>query len=156
MKKLFVALFIAALLIPVFASANVDLSSMSYDELVILKDQINLAMWNSEKWQEVTVPDGLWVVGEDIPEGHWTIRCTDSGWNTVYYGSALESNGKHISENTSDYYASVVVGPNHRMNKDGSYRTQIDIDVKAGAYICISGASAIFTPYFGKPDLGFK
>jgi len=32
-----------------FASADTfNLSSLSYDELVALKDQINLAMWNSQ------------------------------------------------------------------------------------------------------------
>ncbi len=57
------------------ASVNeVDLSGMSYEELVVLKDRINLAMWECDEWQEVTVPEGVWTVGEDIPAGHWTIR----------------------------------------------------------------------------------
>ena len=74
MKKL-VSFFLAALLICSAAAADpVDLSGMSYDELVALRDQINLAIWNSQEWQEVTVPEGIWIVGEDIPAGHWSIR----------------------------------------------------------------------------------
>ncbi len=59
-------------------SMNVD--SLSYNELADLKDQINLAMWNSDEWQEVKVPQGIWEVGVDIPTGHWTISPVEGGW----------------------------------------------------------------------------
>ena len=39
--------------------ADIDLSGMNYDELVALKDQINRAIWNSDDWQEVEVPQGV-------------------------------------------------------------------------------------------------
>lgn len=74
MKKL-VSFFLTALLLFSAASADpVDLSGLSFDELVALRDQINLAIWNSQEWQEVTVPAGIWQVGKDIPAGHWSIR----------------------------------------------------------------------------------
>ena len=73
MKRFFCLLFVLVLL-PVVSFADLpDLSGLSYDELVQLRDKINLAIWNSEEWQEVTVPIGVWVVGEDIPVGHWSI-----------------------------------------------------------------------------------
>ena len=63
--------------IPLSAHAEekkIDLSGLTYNELVELKDQINLAIWECDEWQEVEVPQGIWKVGEDIPAGHWTIR----------------------------------------------------------------------------------
>lgn len=44
-------------------AAQIDLSAMTYEELVALKDKINLAMWESKDWEEVTVPQGVWTVG---------------------------------------------------------------------------------------------
>ena len=61
--------FVLVLTLAPAAFADVDLSGMSFDELVALKDQINLALWNSADWQEVTVPQGVWQVGADIPAG---------------------------------------------------------------------------------------
>ena len=53
MKKL-VALVLAIVLSAGIALAEgIDLSGMSYDELVALKDRINLAMWQSDEWQMV-------------------------------------------------------------------------------------------------------
>ena len=58
MKRFFCILF-AFVLLPVFSLADLpDLSGLSYDELVQLRDQINLAIWNSEEWEEVSVPSG--------------------------------------------------------------------------------------------------
>ena len=55
------------------APQTIDLDTITYDEAVALKDQLNLAIWNSAEWQEVTVPQGIYEVGVDIPAGHWTI-----------------------------------------------------------------------------------
>ena len=74
MKKLLCLLFVLVLLPVVSLSDLPDISGLSYEELVQLRDCINLAIWNSEEWQEVTVPPGLWKIGDDIPAGHWTIR----------------------------------------------------------------------------------
>ena len=57
MKKILPLLIIIAILLSASTSiADVDISNLSYDELVILKDKINLAIWNSYEWQEVQVP----------------------------------------------------------------------------------------------------
>ena len=74
--KRFLSLLLCLLVVvsPAWSIADLpDISSLSYDELVELKDSINLAIWNSQEWQEVTVPMGVWTVGEDIPVGHWSI-----------------------------------------------------------------------------------
>jgi len=137
------------------AFAEVDLSGMSYDELIALKNQINLAIWNSQEWQEVTVPQGIWVIGEDIPAGHWTISAQSSAYVLVTYGELLDDTGRSVSPWSSTYAIETIIG-----EKSWSYNenaiSQIDLVLKDGCYLGIDGGSVIFTPYTGKPSLGFK
>lgn len=155
MKKLVLfTLFLLVFSVP--ALAEVDLSGMTYDELVALSDQINLAMWNSQEWQEVTVPQGIWKVGEDIPEGHWTIKPVDNVYSYVSYGNTLEANQKEVSYKSKDYYRENIYSPTSSIYDQGEDLTQMDIDAKSGSYICIENGDVIFTPYTGKPKLGFK
>ena len=155
MKKL-IAVFLLLLALPFAAQADVDLSGMSYDELVALSDQINLAMWNSQEWQEVEVPQGIWLVGEDIPEGHWTIKPVDGVYAYITYGNILEDNKKEVSYKSKDYYSENIVSAASGTYDEGEDLQQIDIDAKSGSYIEISSGNVIFTPYSGKPKLGFK
>ena len=93
MKKLLTIILILALVVPAAAFADLpDISNLSYDELIQLKDSINIAMWNSQEWQEVTVPIGVWVVGEDIPIAHWSISIDPNSsrkWVSVTYCDLL-------------------------------------------------------------------
>ena len=156
MKKVCL-LVLALVLVGSFAFAEVDLSGMSYDELVALKDQINLAIWNSQEWQEVTVPVGVWKIGEDIPAGHWTITVSPDGsykWSSVAVGTALSETGKDIDFMTTEYYyAEQIRLPGA---EDYSGLDEMNYDFKDGAYVIINYGDVIFTPYAGKPSLGFK
>lgn len=155
MKKI-IAVFLLLFALPFAAQADVNLSGMSYDELVALSDQINLAIWNSEEWQEVTVPQGVWEVGADIPEGHWTIKAADGVYSYISYGNTLEENGKKVSYGSRDYYSQRVTSETYRLFEKGEDILQIDIDAKAGSYIEIEHGDVVFSPYAGKPKLGFK
>ena len=64
MKKLF-CLFLIVCLIPVFAAAETDLSSMSYAELVELSQQITKEIMSRPDWKQVEVPAGVWNIGTD-------------------------------------------------------------------------------------------
>lgn len=156
MKK-FLVILLALTLLSTAALAEIDLSGMTYDELVALKDQINLAIWNSQEWQEVTVPIGVWKVGEDIPEGHWTIKPAPGGtmsWGSVSYGTTLDEVGKSLAYDFNGVYFSEMV----KLEDSGAMveLTELDIDMKAGMYVVIDHNDMIFTPYAGKPSLGFK
>lgn len=154
MKRM-ILLLALALLLPVVAAAQADLSGMSYDELVELRDQINLAMWESDEWQEVTVPQGVWVVGEDIPAGHWTIKAADDASSYVKYGDELDESGKDIDYSPVKISELLISTSASYYNKN-SDRTEIDVDAKEGYYFVIDMGSAVFTPYSEKPSLGFK
>ncbi len=156
MKK-FLIFLLALTLLSTAALAEIDLSGMTYDELVALKDQINLAIWNSQEWQEVTVPIGVWKIGEDIPAGHWTIKLapgSQMGWGSIQWGAELDTTGKKTQY--------VSGGPNYSemLEETGdlgvSPLTEIDLDLTADSYLVIEYADMIFTPYAGKPSLGFK
>lgn len=157
-------LFALLFSVSTFASAEtIDLSGLSYDELVVLKERINLAIWQSEEWQEVTVPQGVWVVGKDIPAGTWTVRCADIGRNTFRMDECYFSWGEHLTESGRSISLKgrhdivSIYNPNHAVYKEGLL-TEYTFTVQDGDYIVIHDAynKAIFTPYTGKPDLGFK
>jgi len=155
--KRFVCLLFVLFLLPVVSFADLpDISGLSYDELVQLHDQINLAMWNSEKWQEVTVPIGVWTVGEDIPLGHWTISLSpdsSSQWASIKYCDMLNAAGTDAG---NQFYCKIYDYLDVGAASNDRYPQKIDIDLQPGTYIIIGHASVVFTPYSGKPDLGFK
>ena len=159
MKRIICILFVFALLFPVFSLADLpDISSLTYDELVQLKDKLNLAIWNSKEWQEVTVPAGIWEVGVDIPAGHWTVTPGDYSV-AFWYGDKLNE-GKTDVGRGWDYETGVSLFLSGRVDKDGNwkyseYQHQVSVDMKEGFYVKVD-ADVVFTPYSGKPDLGFK
>lgn len=156
MKKLIAVILILAM-VPVIAIGDLpDISGLSYDELVQLKNQINLAMWNSQEWQEVTVPQGVWTVGEDIPVGHWSISLSPEStvhWAGITYCDQLDASGLDAGNQFyCDIYAHLTVGGPENEN----YPKKVDINCKPGTFIIINHGDVVFTPFTGKPDLGFK
>lgn len=148
---------------PLAHAETFDLSGMSYEELVALKDKINLAIWNSQEWQEVTVPQGLWQVGVDIPAGTWAVKCADIGRSTsgmercyILWGEQLTSDGKKINYDGNWGYVNLY-NPNHEEYRKGK-PTEFILTFKDGEYIYITPDynKAVFTPYAGKPDPVFN
>lgn len=159
MKKLITLLLIAALLLPAAALADLpDISGLTYDELVQLKDKINLAMWNSQEWQEVTVPAGAWEIGKDIPEGYWTITIPPDLTINVYYCDKINASRTGPGYGY-DYINSFTETMSSKKKKDGSWMfpdspDHVDLYLTSGWYLFNAGP-VIITPYSGKPDLGF-
>jgi len=156
MKKLLTIILILALAVPAAAFADLpDISNLSYDELVQLKDSINLSIWNSQEWQEVTVPQGIWIVGEDIPAGTWTVKCATDRFSVVIFGDTLNEMGTDIEYTQYYNYQTIESPDSSNFDKDKDI-TEYTFTVKNGDYIKIEYASIIFMPYAGKPSLGFK
>lgn len=72
MKKLIIAVLIAVM-IPVIALADVDLASMSFEELVKLREQIIAEIINRPEWKETEIDAGTYRIGKDIPSGVYTV-----------------------------------------------------------------------------------
>lgn len=159
MKRFLCCLF-ALVLLPVVSLADLpDLSGLSYDELVQLREQVNLAIWQCPEWKNVEVSSGVYEIGKDIPSGYWTITPAPNSYMAFWYGNKLNASGTDAG-----YGWDTVNGFNGilstRKNKDGSWkhpdeRHQLDIVLEDGWYIRFEG-TIYFTPYIGKPDLGFN
>ena len=146
-------------MVSISAHAEVDLSGMSFDELIALKQQIDLALWGCEEWQEVTVPQGTYKVGEDIPEGQWTIKATEGNWASIEWGIEVDASGVEIIKRISGKSGhdwKHVLSTTYKGYKEGEDATQIDLNLLEGMYVRVDGGSAVFMPFTGKQSLGFK
>lgn len=132
--------------------ADVDLNGMTYDELVALKDKINRAIWDSEEWQEVEVPQGVWAVGDDIPAGKWTIKALPGGDTYIKIGVEVKDGGTDVNSKTSQR----IKDEGHSYYDSKSDITSWTFEFTEGQYVKIDNGPAVFTPYSGKPSLGFK
>ena len=156
MKKLFIVLLIVLLAFPPLSFADsIDLSNLSFDELVSLREEINLALWKTEEWQQVTVPAGTYIIGKDIPAGHWTIKPAKDSTCLIGYFITADFSGKEPADPLNDYYYQGIADP------ESSYASvvdmyQLDLVLIDGYYLSITYGDAIFEPYTGKPDLGFR
>ena len=156
MKKIvsiLIMIFIYFSSICVAYADDIDLSKMSYDELVALKDRIDFVIWNSEEWQEVEVPQGVWEVGVDIPSGKWTIKAKPTASTAIYVGQSTKDGGTDVAGCYASEYIKDKDSTKYNANSDVSTWT---IELEDGIFVKISSGPALFTPYSGKPSLGFK
>ena len=136
---------------------DIDLSGLSMDDLAALKSKIDLTVWESEDWQAVTVPQGVWKVGEDIPAGYWTVTCAPKWFLcSLWWSDCLGESGQEIScDGTRNDYEGIF-NPNDPEYEEGYGVTSYSFEVRNGDYIVIEDGAAVFSPYAGKPSLGFK
>ena len=159
MKKLLAIILILAVLLPAAALADLpDISGLTLDELIQLRDMVNKAIFASEGYKQVEVPPGFWKIGADIPAGYWTISPVDGQYMNLWYGDKAND-----SETDAGWGWDGVNGYNKtlstRKNKDGSWKDSdkphwADINMKEGWYLKNAG-TVILTPYIGHQDLGF-
>lgn len=153
MKKLLILFLLLVLLAGSAAADPIDLSDMSFDELVALRDQLNLAIWNSQEWQEVTVPAGVYRIGKDIPAGHWSVTLTgECLTTTIYYFQYLDAPG--LSFDASGYFYFTILATPDMADLGFKQSNTIDIIMSDNWYFKCDD-SVVFTPFTGKPILDF-
>ena len=156
MKRMLFSVFICIVLLslaPACFAENYDFSDWTFEELVDLRDQINLALMSRPEYQSVEVPQGVYEVGKDIPAGKWTIRALDRSWTNIETGHALTRGGSEV-----DYPHDVhetVYSSSHIMYSPG-YRTELTVTLEDGDFVGISFGAAVFSTYTGTPSLGFR
>lgn len=158
MKKL-VALVVALILVSSVALATTvsfDFSGLSLAQLIEVQQQLTMAMWATEEWQEVEVPQGIYEIGVDIPAGHWTIKAADGAFIGIFYGDKLNDSGKSVSFSSSSFATTTIKSTKSSSFDKNTDQAVYDLDVKDGYFIQIENGTAVFTPYTGKPALGFK
>lgn len=114
MKKLLSLLLTILLLVPVFASAEVDVKALSTEELLALRVSIIDELMARGEMKSAKVPAGEYIVGEDIPAGSYSIT-TDQILVTIVIG---------------DYDGMYVVSPDSPVGK---------LTLKAGDKIQFTG-----------------
>lgn len=148
MKKL-VILVVSLILVSSAALATTaafDFSGLSLAQLVEVQQQLNLAMWATDEWQEVEVPAGVYEIGKDIPAGHWTLSPKSGRYVIVRWGTALDS-----SKTDLDGYESRLA----QEGLDGDDVANVSWELTDGTYLVVESGSVIFTPFSGH-KLGFK
>lgn len=126
-----------------------------FDSLVAIRDQINLAIWNSQQWQEVSVPPGVWEIGVDIPAGHWSVRpASGCGPAYIIYASATKDQGHDVDLFAGEYIMECICDPSASFYS-ADYKTTTDFVLESGRFVRLD-CTMVFSPYSGKPDFGFR
>ena len=157
-KRFLVVIATFVMLAAPIAHAEIDLSGMTLAELLELQQRVTMAMWETEEWQEVEVPIGVYEIGVDIPAGHWTISAGVGPYTIdITLGKKLDQTGKGIDW-ADQIYSTHLANKDSYMNSmfSGQYAESTDLELTEGTYLIVENGSLIFTPYAGKPSLGFK
>lgn len=134
---------------------NFDLEKLTNAELVVMRDYLNglIDGKGEPKSNSVTVPAGLWVVGEDIPAGMWEIHARPDDYTIVIVGNELNGAGTSVTLFGDVYISEYLTGEDNWMYDKGD-KTYFSVELKNGYYVDLNSA-VVFKPYSGKPDLGF-
>ena len=100
MKKLIAVCMVLGLLLSCAAAETIDLSSMSYADLLKLQHQVAFEIIGRPEWKQVTVPPGTWRVGDDIPAGYYSITTSDRAYVCVWLRNKddFSDNGLYYNE----------------------------------------------------------
>jgi len=160
MKKLFCLILAGILIMSAAWAEEIDLSGLTFEELDALRDRCMLEMMKRDVWQEVTVPQGVYQVGVQIPAGTWTVYCHNGISALVNWGDTLTPNHEDIEINyeTGRYGWGRVYNPHYRNYKEYYDGSQISytFTVREGEWIIIEDSPAVFTPGSPTPSFSFK
>lgn len=121
----------------VFANAEtIDLSTLSFDELVALRQQIDMAIMQSDEWKQVTVPVGTYIIGKDIPSGDYAVAYTGRVQSFLCIYPDIQSVG--------DYQCS-----SHLLSSMMGNTTIGKLCLTEGQVIVIEYGELVFSPYKG-------
>ena len=85
MKRFFCSILAILLMVPFFAGAEIDVKSLSTEEMLALRVSIVEELMSRGEMKSAKVPAGEYIVGEDIPVGSYSIT-TDQILVTVVIG----------------------------------------------------------------------
>ena len=137
--KRFLAIMVLVLMVVSSAAAeDIDLSGLSFDQLIQLQSRITMEIMQRDEWQEVTVPAGVYVIGKDIPAGSWSVEMACKGsCEVLLYPNKEESENEFgfslFDVVLSEYIEKTTVGK---------------LDLKNGNILVLSG-DTIFRPFTG-------
>lgn len=81
MKRIIILALIVLMAIPA-AAEDLDLAKLSYADLAALGKKCQDEMITRPEWKQAKVPQGIYLIGEDIPAGKYTISAMASSSET--------------------------------------------------------------------------
>ena len=156
MKKGIALLLFLSLLVAPIENAEALFDDFTFEQLIQAQELISKEMRTRPEWREVTVPQGVWEVGKDIPTGHWLISAYPGTYARVTIGDTLNISQKTVSWDSDFFYTTNIVSQEYRSFKENSDKPSFDIELKAGLYVVVENGSVVFSPFIGKPQLGFS
>jgi hypothetical protein len=157
MKKRILSTLLCLILMAPAAMAEpqtVDLDTMTLEELQELQLRVVAAMWKTDGWQSVEVPEGAYEIGVEIPAGKWTLTPREGEYVTIQVVSKLNATGTREANNAQTYAYQVITSASSFMHDDYPSES-FTITLEKGMFIIIDDAPVIFTPPAG-PSFTFK
>ncbi len=68
---------------------KINMSALSYDELIEIQKAATAEIMSRPEWKEVEVPAGVWIIGQDIPAGFYSI--TPKSYVTFKYYESVDT-----------------------------------------------------------------
>lgn len=134
-KRLLVALLIVAIAIPVFAStAGIDLTTMSLEELIQLRNDVDTEISSRISSNNDTMYQGAYVAGKDIAIGRYTFTALETSYLELFdTNDNFKSYRKDYKEEDRAYYNQM---------KEGDVVT---LNLEEGQVVNISRGSGLVT-----------
>lgn len=135
MRRLFALVLVFLMMFCSVATAeSIDLTALTFEELIALRQEIDMLLFASDEYKDVPVPAGDYVIGEDIPAGTYSLDSDGYAMISVYADASKDLMGMDACHS---------VGGGETVGK---------IELKDGQVIEIQMGSIIFKTYTG---LGF-
>lgn len=99
-------------------------------------------------WQISAVADNVPIIKDEAE-----LLTEEEEWVVVKYCDLLNEAGTDAG---NQFYCKIYAYETIGAPDNDNYPQMINLDVKAGTYIIVQKGSVLFTPYQGKPSLGFK
>lgn len=128
------------------SSPEMNIDEMSFSDLITLREEVNSALWGSEELKSVTVPVGVYKIGNEIPVGKWVIRPVEGSTAMIIIGTKTKNNGMEIEP---PYWHEQITSPSDSYSKYNK-TSEVVVTLESG-YISIGQSPVYFEPYLDEP-----
>ena len=129
------------------AAEHIDMTGISYEELAELVTRAHYEMMQSDEWEEVQVPIGLYLIGRDIPAGKWEVEVDGNlyGMSVIYFLGVKLNENKTELDAWDTKTSFITISPN------STGRAITTITLQTGYYFQVASYPCIFRHYSGTP-----
>lgn len=122
---------------------NYDFGSLSFDELLSLRQQLDKALLASDGWKDALIPQGDYIVGKDIPAGEWSISLGSDDTSAFGEIKLYPDEQSYLNQPLLNVTKDEVLQPGNTLT----------VRLKEGNYIVIQMCPMRIMPYTGAVSL---